>query len=153
MYQTAAIQNYVAGVCGFAPKDPMQVYKGEMLYEAINVDIMFKQIAPKLFMEPGEERDALLKTVKEKHWPAAMATLERHLPADAKFINGDDLTTHDFTIAGGLVNVLDNPSTKDPEFWADLKANATPARVLKYLEDFKEANKEHLANRPQNCSI
>ena len=52
-----------------------------------------------------------------------MATLAKHLPEDKKFINGDSLTTHDFTIGGGLLNLLENPNTKDPEFWADMKAN------------------------------
>ena len=91
--------------------------------------------------------------IKSTHYPAMVALLDKHLPADGKFINGDSLTTHDFTVGGILMNVLDNPNTKDPEFWKDLKTNATSPRVLKYLEDLTEANKEWLAERPQNCSL
>ena len=148
MYQSAAINNYVAGVCGFAPKDPMQVYKGEMLHESVMVDIWYKKMGPAVFKPPGEERDALMKEIKEKHWPASNAILERHLPADAKFINGDTLTTHDFTVGGAFLNLTENPNTKDPEFWADLRANHTPPRVIKYIDDMKEALKDHLASRP-----
>ena len=86
----------------------MAKYKGEMLYEAINTDIFYKKV-PMLFKPPGEERDTLMAEFKDTHWPAAMATLEKHLPADGKFINGDSLTTHDFTVGGLLFNVLENP--------------------------------------------
>ena len=124
-----------------------------MLYEAVCTDIIYKKIAPNLFKPAGEERDALMADVKEKFWPSAMATLEKHLPADAKFINGDSMTTHDFSVGSIFLNLLENPNTKDPEFWADIKATKTPPRVLKYIEDLKEELKDHLASRPQNCSI
>jgi glutathione S-transferase len=153
MYQSVALYNYVSGVCGFAPTDAMQVYKGEMIYEAVATDLFYKKIVAPLFKPPGEERDAHLVEVKEKHWPAAMATFDKHLPADGKFINGDNLTTHDFSVGSIFLNLLENPNTKDPEFWADLKATKTPPRVLKYIDDLKEAFADHLASRPQNCSL
>ena len=124
-----------------------------MLYEAINSDIIFKKIIPAIFKPAGEERDACMVDAKENLWPSAMATLEKHLPADAKFINGDSMTTHDFSVGSIFLNLLENPNTKDPEFWADIKATKTPPRVLKYIEDLKEELKDHLASRPQNCSI
>ena len=119
-----------------------------MLFEAINSDIIFKKVILAIFKPAGEERDALMVDVKENLWPAAMATLEKHLPADAKFINGDSMTTHDFTVGSVLLNFLENPNTKDLELWADVKATKTPPRVLKYIEDLKEALKDHLASRP-----
>ena len=62
------------------------------------------------------------------------------------------MTIHDFTVGGGLINVLENPNTKDPEMWAECKA-ALPARVKKYVDDCKESLKEHLEKRPQTCSL
>ena len=89
-----------------------------MLFQAINEDIFYKHCARPTFMKPGKDKDAALAEIGEKHWPAAMATLAKHLPSDGKFINGDKLTTHDFTVGGLLLNVLDNPNVKDPKFWA-----------------------------------
>ena len=82
-----------------------------MLFEAVSTDIIYKKIASILFKPAGEERDALMVDVKEKFWPSAMATLEKHLPADAKFINGDSMTTHDFTVGSALMSFLENPNT------------------------------------------
>jgi len=108
----------------------MACYKGTMLYEAILSDIFFKKIGPKLFMAPGAEREKLLAEVKGSLFPEAMATIEKHLPTDKKFINGDSLTTHDFTVGGVLLNVFDNPTTKDPAMWAEIKASLSP-RITK----------------------
>ena len=119
-----------------------------MLYEAINSDIIFKKIIPAIFKPAGEVRDACMVDAKENLWPSAMATLEKHLPADAKFINGDSMTTHDFTVGSALLSFLENPNTQDSEFWADIKATKTPPRVLKYIEDLKEVLKDHMASRP-----
>mmetsp|Transcript_6139 Transcript_6139/g.5416 ORF Transcript_6139/g.5416 Transcript_6139/m.5416 type:complete len:82 (-) Transcript_6139:96-341(-) len=81
-------------------------------------------------MAPGEEREKLLAEIKVSLMPGAMATLEKHLPSDKKFINGDSLTTHDFTVGGMLLNVFDNPTTKDPAMWAEIKASLSP-RIAK----------------------
>jgi len=63
------------------------------------------------------------------------------------------MTVHDFTLGSLFLASLENPQTKNPEYWADLKANHTPARVLKYVEDIKEELKDYLAKRPQTCSF
>ena len=119
LYQSNAIQNYVATLTGFAPKDPMQIYKGEMVYEAVCNDLGFKFFGPAVFTPAGEARDAKFAEIKEKHFPSVCAILDRHLPADAKFINGDSLTTHDFTVGGMILNLILNPNAKDAAFWAE----------------------------------
>jgi len=81
-------------------------------------------------MATGAERETFLAEVKGSLFPEAMATLEKHLPADKKFINGDSLTTHDFTVGGMLLNVLENPTTTDPAMWAEIKASLSP-RIAK----------------------
>ena len=43
-----------------------------------------------------------------------------------------------------------NPESKDKEFWADLKANHTSARVLKYISDLETEMKDYLAMRPKS---
>ena len=44
MYQSIPINDYVAGISGFRPTDPMQRYNGYMLFEAIMGDIYFPKI-------------------------------------------------------------------------------------------------------------
>ena len=61
LYQSLAIHQYVASITGFAPKDAMEAYKGQMLYEACLNDIFFKHIGPACFKPAGEERDEMFK--------------------------------------------------------------------------------------------
>ena len=89
LYQSIAIYNYVATTYGFMPADAMDKYRGEMLYEAIMIDTFFKKIGPKLFQAPGDERTALIAEIKDIIFPSITALLEKHLPADKKFIAGD----------------------------------------------------------------
>ena len=93
-----------------------------------------------------------MKDVKDTYIPSIFATLEKHLPADKKFICGDTLTTHDFTVGGCLINVFMNPNTKDAALWAEIKTSMSP-RVAKYMADVAEELKDHLAARPQTCSL
>jgi glutathione S-transferase len=152
MYQCIAMYNFVAKTNGFAPEDPMQTYKGEMLYEHIMVDTFFKKIGPNLFKPDGEERVTLMQDVKSTYMPSIFAALDKHLPADKKFICGDAMTTHDFTIGGGMINVFENPNTKDAALWAEIKTSMSP-RVAKYVADCAEEMKDYLAARPQTCSL
>jgi glutathione S-transferase len=125
----------------------MQIYKGEMINEACSTDIGFKFFGSAVFTPAGEARDAKFADIKEKHFPNFCAILERHLPADAKFINGDSLTTADFTVGGWIINLILNPNAKDAAFFAELWATA-PARVVKYADDLKAEMKDYLAARP-----
>ena len=92
----------------------MDKYKGEMLYEAIMVDTFYKKIGPTLWSPPGDERTAKIAEIKDTIFPTITALLEKHLPADKKFIAGDSMTIHDFTIGGRLINIFENPNIKEP---------------------------------------
>jgi hypothetical protein len=76
-----------------------------------------------------------------------MKLLEANLPEGQKFINGNTLTTHDFTVGGAFTDFVMLASCKEPE-WRDKLWALTPARVKKYGEDLKEELAEYLENRP-----
>ena len=153
MYQCTALYNLIAQQNGFLPEDPLDVYKGQMLFEHIINDVFYKNAPGFLFSEAGPERTEIMNKFRAEKWGPAMETLAKHLPADKKFICGDSLTLHDFTVGGLLLNTYGNPNTKDPEFWAEAKASHTPARVLKYFDDLTAEMKPYLDSRPQNCSL
>jgi hypothetical protein len=70
----------------------MQRYNGEVLFEAIMRDIYFPKMVPALTKPPGAEKDEKLAELKEKLWPSICKSLDAFLPADKKFINGDQMT-------------------------------------------------------------
>ena len=123
-----------------------------MLFEHILNDVVYKGLPQVMFSEAGPERTEKMNTFKTEKLLPAMETLAKHLPADKKFICGDSLTLHDFTVGGFLLNSIGNPNTKDPEYWAEIKTSL-PARVLKYFDDLTAEMKPYLDSRPQTCSF
>jgi glutathione S-transferase len=49
LYKATPIINYIASLCGFEPKDPMQLYKGNMLYESIFQDCLVAKFPKAMF--------------------------------------------------------------------------------------------------------
>ena len=74
------------------------------------------------------------------------------LPADKKFLAGDQLTIYDFMVAGFMTNMLTNPNTKDPEKWAAAWEKA-PDRIKQYYTDFTAEMKDYLDGRPTDCTV
>jgi hypothetical protein len=70
----------------------MQLYKGDLLDQTISIDMFFAKFPGTVFMPEGEERTAKMNEIKEKDWVKSMNLLEKYLPKDKKFINGDKLT-------------------------------------------------------------
>jgi hypothetical protein len=112
----------------------MQNYLGKLLNEDIDADIAFKIYWNVDFIAAREYRDTKFAEVKEEHWPAVYATPKRHLTVDAKFINGDLMTTHDFTVGGFLTNHTTGSNSKGLEVSAECH-KSVQARMLKYIED------------------
>ena len=125
----------------------MQLYKGDLLDQSISIDMFFGKFVGTVFMPEGEEKTAKMNAIKEKDWVTSMNLLEKYLPKDKKFINGDQLTTHDFTVGGWLLNFLVNPNCVT-KAWADELYEVTPQRVKTYIECLQEEFKDYLANRP-----
>ena len=97
-------------------------------------------------MPPSPERDEKFVAIAEQYQKSA-AHLDRVLSQrESKFICGDKLTTHDFTVGGLWLNLFCNPNSKDPEFWAT-QMESTSDRVKQYVADLKEAMKEYLEAR------
>ena len=129
------------------PENPLDVYRGEVLYEAICADFFWKLIPGAVWMEKNPEREAKYENIGKEYEKAAAHLARTLSQKDHKFICGDKLTTHDFTVGGLWLNLFTNPNSKDPEFWAKLY-EASPDRVKKYVTDLKEELKDYLAARP-----
>ena len=82
-----------------------------------------------------------------------MEKLEKRLPADKKYLCGDDLTIYDFLVAGIFTNVVCNPRAKDAALWQKHYEEKGPARVKKYVQDFTDEMKEYLESRVQTCTM
>ncbi len=132
--QSIAIYDYVATVHGFQPESPLDKHRGASLYEAFAVDCFYKFIPQAVFLAKPEERDAKMEVAAAEYLKGA-AHVERILSQrEDKFICGNKLTIHDFTVGGIFLNLLINPNAKDVEFWAKLW-ESTPDRVKKYVAD------------------
>ena len=153
LFQSIAIFNYVASTYGFHPQNPLDVHRGESIHEAIIVDFAFKVIPSFAFSPPSPERDAKMVEVAEKYQVAAGHLARVLSQREDKFICGNKLTAHDFTVGGIWLNLFTNPNSKDPEFWAKCM-EASPERVKKYVTDLKEELKEYLAAREvHKCTL
>ena len=151
--QSVPIYNYISTISGFNPEGPLNVYKGESINEAICVDFFWKLMPSAVFAPAGAKRDEMFVEVAKKYQEAAVH-LDRVLGQKGdKFICGNKMTTHDFTVGGLWLNIFCNPNSKDTEFWAK-QMEASPERVKKYVADLKEELKEYLVNREQyKCPI
>ena len=75
-----------------------------------------------------------------------------YLPADKKFLTGDEVTIYDMQVVGFLTNIFTNPIARDAAAWAPAWEKA-PDRIKKYHADFCEAMKAYLDARPKNCTM
>ena len=145
--QSAAIYDYVATIHGFHPESPMDKYRGQNLYEAVFVDIFAKSIVGMVFCKP-EEKEAKME-IAAADYAKACGHIARVLSQrEDKFICGNKLTLHDFTVGGIFLNLVVNPNSKDPEFWAK-QWKTTPDRVKNYVADLQEEMKDYLEARKE----
>ena len=144
--QSIPILNYVAATYGFHPETPMQVYHGQKVQAAVD-DIISGKMVPAIFAPAGPERDAKFEELKG-HYSKVCDVIAKNLKDDQKFLCGNKLTTHDFTIAGIFVNLVTNPNAKDAD-WFKAQYEGTPDRVKKYVADFREEMKDYLAERDE----
>ena len=84
-----------------------------MLFEAIVTDIHLPKITLTMTAKDKKARETGFADIKAKHWPSMMKTLDKFLPKDKKFINGDKMTQHDFTVGGALMNTVGNPNVAE----------------------------------------
>ena len=112
---------------------------------------MLMKVASPIFSK-AETRDADLQAAIDEWIPKFYEKLVLFLPADKKFLTGDQVTIYDIQVAGLLVNLITNPNAKDVAKWAAAWEKA-PERVKKYHADFSEDMKAYLEARPKDCTI
>lgn len=112
--QSAAIINYIATMADLHPKEPKDVFKGEILFECLIKDGA-KIWANNLPTEEPQRAEAM-KEKKEVIWPKMCKDFEKYISEDKKFIAGDQMTTHDYTVGIMLINVFKTSTRKDKEF-------------------------------------
>ena len=109
--QSTTIINYIATMAGLHPTDPKDIAKGELLYETFIKD--GGKIWASNLPKEGPERDEAMKEKKDVLWPKMCKSFERYITEDKKFIAGDVMTTHDYTVGILLINVFKNPTKPD----------------------------------------
>ena len=125
MSQTTAILNYFGRMHNLIPQDPLIAFNGECMSEHYWRDHFQNEILPALH---SENRAEAIKEAVPKFLPGFMQKLEARLPADKKYLCGDELSIYDFSVGGYFTNIVCNPMTKDPQVWAAEWAKA-PQRV------------------------
>ena len=120
-------------MAGLHPKNPKDVFKGEIWFETLIKEGsgMWGSNLPK--EDPA--RAEKMTTLKEL-WPKMCKNFEKYITEDKKFIAGDTMTTHDYTVGIMLINVFKNPTKEDQDFWAELWKEA-PERMTKYVDDIQ----------------
>lgn len=122
-------------MAGLHPKDPKDVFKGEILWETL-IKEGLELWGPKGTLPAEEpERAERIKSLKEL-WSKMCKDFGKYISEDKKFIAGDEMTTHDYTIGIMLINVFKNPTKGESEFWAELWKEA-PERMVKYVDDIQ----------------
>ena len=147
MFQGAAMLNYVGAKYNLKPTDPMVNYRGEKAVEHTMGDFFGKHMY-KLMFASDEERDALVDVFVAADGPfhQFLNSLSSKCLGDSKFLCGDEVTIHDFVVAGFFVNVPLNPNNVKvgPKMMASYEANA-PDRLKQYITDFRTAMQAYLA--------
>ena len=146
--QSAAIYDYIATIHGFQPESPMDKYRGQNLYEAMVIDVMYKSVVKFVFLSKPEEKEANGEIAAADYTKAVGHFAKVLSQREDKFICGNKLTLHDFTVGGIFLNLVVNPNHKDTEFW-DKQWAATPDRVKKYVADLQEEMKDYLEARKE----
>jgi len=132
------ILNYIGTIHNLKPTDPMTNYKGEKAVEHYSGDYSGKH-AGKMLFASDEARPAILEAITAADGPfiAMLNSLTTKCLGDSKFLCGDEITIHDFAVAGAFCNVTLNPNNVKvgPTMKKCFDANA-PARLKKYIADF-----------------
>ena len=145
--QSTAIYEYVAAIHGFHPESPLDKYRGQNLYQAVVIDIFNKSIIAMVYCKP-EEKEAKMQIASVDYVKACGHIARVLSQREDKFICGNKLTLHDFTVGGFFLNLVINPNNKEPEFWAK-QWETTPDRVKKYVADLQEEMKDYLEARKE----
>lgn len=149
--QASAILNYIGAKYDLIPKDPLVAYNGDSFSEHTLRDFWQNQIRDAI--KSSENRQENMEKAVSMYLGPWMDKLEKRLPADKKYLCGDQLTIYDFTVAGYFTNVICNPHAKEAPLWQQQYEEKAPARVKKYVQDFMEEMKEYLESRVQTCTM
>lgn len=109
-------------MAGLHPKDPKDVFKGEILWECMVKDGSQIWANSKGIPEEEPAKTEFMKERKEVVWPLMCKNFERYVTEESKFVAGETMTTHDYTVGIMLINVFKNPKIKNKEFWDELWA-------------------------------
>jgi glutathione S-transferase len=139
--------NYVANTYGFQPTNPLDQYRGQMLYECIMNDMVLIKLLPTIQKNLKDPESEEVKELAESVWAPACVHLVRELPKDKKFIAGDKMTVHDYTIGCNLLGCFRNPNAAHKDMWNAWEKASMPPRVVTYINDLEAELKEYLDTR------
>ena len=149
MSQSAPALRYFGTTYGLMGKDAMSNYRGDKAVEHTMGDFFGKNMMPIMFAPEAERAEKLQALIAEggayRNW---LVSLTDKCLGDSKFLCGDEVTIHDFCVAGLFVNLILNPNntTAGPPMKAVYDEHA-PERLKTYIADFRTAMAEYLTAR------
>lgn len=151
LYQSKAIINYIGAKAGLHPTDPLDIYKGELMFQNLVDEYMLsgKSIYSVNFASTPEGRQEKFEMVRPL-WPELAERLNACLSDDKRFIAGDKMTTYDYVVGINLINLMENPNHHDETraFWIEIR-NSSPIRLQRYISSVQAELMPYLAMRPK----
>ena len=118
-----------------------------MLYENILNDSFYKKLTPVILNNSENPEAPEVKAAADELMPPALAHLVRELPAEHKFICGNKMTVHDYTIGHWLTNCFRNPNAFHRNTFVEWEKENMPPRIVRYLDDIEAELKEYFDKR------
>ena len=118
-----------------------------MLYENILNDSFYKKLTPVILNNSENPEAPEVKAIADELMPPALAHLVRELPAEHKFICGNKMTVHDYTIGHWLTNCFRNPNAFHRNTFVEWEKENMPPRIVRYLDDIEAELKEYFDKR------
>ena len=118
-----------------------------MLYECILNDNFYGNLTGAMMAHKENSEAPEMKECYDKVMPPAFEHLVRELPKDKKFIAGDKMTIHDYTVGHWLTDCFRNPNGFHRAMSVAYEKENMPPRVVKYLDDIEAEMKEYFDKR------
>ena len=144
---------YLGAKNGLIPQDPDLAYRGQVVKELFELDLMKKYVyKPVWYVDPGPEQNELLLEIWHKHLPDFFKKLDSRLKMfpDDKFLCGNEVSIFDIFVAGTILNIFLNPKADRADGWSACMSESSSPAINQYISNFREVMKDYLQNRPQS---
>lgn len=142
---TTVILGYIGDICQLHPTDSFAKASAMSLYLSTFGDLMEK--FPAVLFTTDDDQTEKFQELLDNDIIPWFKTVEAALPAENKFLAGNQLTVYDFAIGGLFTNLICNPNARNAEQLSAAWENSAPDRVKNYYADFCAEMKPYLDKR------